>query len=602
MNATARIQATATHAAPATLLGQNLEVAADTVDGLMTERLTNPKFAGPAETYPGIAGGWLPGWSHTAPDQRFERAAGMFLSGRESQLIVNTSGREAGVLQTGRPIRRGESLELTVWARTQWRSVRVRVGIRPLAARMPDYATATLTIDATYWKCYRVTFPVPADDDAAVFFCVLMDRGMVWLDQVSLQPAGQGRVRPDLIEGMRSMQIPVLRFPGGCISNGYHWQYGTGPAHLRPVLPDPIFHWKVSYEFGIDEYLELCLSQGIRPHITANITSGTPEEAAEWAAYVAAFYRARGAELPVSYWHIGNENYGAWEYGNLTGPMYVELLKAFVPGIRAANPQARIIALGPETGEGEAADSRHPWRQPVLQGAGDLIDLIALQYYCCGWPPTEPTGTAAVFAWVNTMVQTVQKAIDDCRAIQPRVKVAMTEWNLWRRATHHDGQGFLEPYDVLHGLFVASALNQFTRLGPGLELTNFYNLVNPMGLFISRSPELVTSTTVDVFRLYRPGYPGDVHPVSVQGPDLTAGVPAVDAVCLSTPAGKCLHLVNRHATETVPLTIESPGRFPAGTTLRGPSPDANFVSEPADVKGSVVRLPPLSVTRLEGSL
>jgi hypothetical protein len=79
---------------------------------------------------------------------------------------------------------------------------------------------------------------------------------------------------------------------------------------------------------------------------------------------------------------------------------------------------------------------------------------------------------------------------------------AVTEWNLWRRASHYDGQGFLEPYDVTHGLYVAAALAHFCRLAPDLELANFYNLLNLMGLWIARGATVAATPAVDVFRLF----------------------------------------------------------------------------------------------------
>ena len=85
-------------------------------------------------------------------------------------------------------------------------------------------------------------------------------------------------------------------------------------------------------------------------HITVNISTGTPEEAKEWAEYCAKWYENRGLDLPLMYWQIGNEHYGHWEIGNMTGEMYVDTLKEFVPGIRFGYPNASIIALGPKTG------------------------------------------------------------------------------------------------------------------------------------------------------------------------------------------------------------------------------------------------------------
>ena len=152
----------------------------------------------------------------------------------------------------------------------------LRVGLRPLASRAPEYDAATIRVTAGYWKPYTALLTPMGDDDAAVFYLTVEEQGVVWLDQVHLWPEGEPAVRRELTEAWRSLHLPVLRFPGGCISANYHWVHGTGPRHLRPTLPDPVFKWQTDYEFGTDEYLALCHEQGIQPQITVNLGSGTP--------------------------------------------------------------------------------------------------------------------------------------------------------------------------------------------------------------------------------------------------------------------------------------------------------------------------------------
>ncbi len=225
-----------------------------------------------------------------------------------------------------------------------------------------------------------------------MFFITVQGQGIVWLDQVHLLPEGEPVVRRELTDAWRALRIPVLRFPGGCISTNYHWGHGTGPRHLRPTLPDPVFKWETNYEFGTDEYLALCLEQGIQPQISVNVGSGTPDEARDWAAYCAAWYARQGAEPPEIYWQIGNEHWGAWELGNMSGEMYAEALREYVPAIRAAYPRARIVALGPEQGEVFDPDQRLPWREPVLAHAADWWTC----WRCRSMPPYGTT-----IPWLN---------------------------------------------------------------------------------------------------------------------------------------------------------------------------------------------------------
>ena len=599
IQATVRFAGKPTYTAPATLLGHNLEIAGDTAAGLLTERLTNPKFRGPADPLTGIAPGWQPVMFRNIQGMRFELTPGLSLSGQESQLIHNYSGRGAiGIGQTERWLRAGERLEVRLWARVQHHPVTLRAGIRPMALHAPIYDAASIPITATYWKAYRATLTSPRDDEHALFFLFLEEPGLVWLDQVHLQPEGVGALRSDLLAAIRTLDIPVLRFPGGCISTNYHWRHGTGPAHLRPNLQDPVFKWEVSYEFGTDEYLELCRELGIQPHITINIGSGTPEEAGDWAAYCAAWFRDRGLEPPTIYWQMGNEHYGAWELGNMSGELYAAALREFVPAVRRAYPKARIIALGPETGEGLMAGERFPWREPVLEKAGDLVDLLALQWYASGWNEDPAVQQANALKGARDLAHAIQRTAADCRRHRLPIKVAVTEWNFWLRAAHYDGGIFLEPYDVQHGLFVSAVLHHFTRLLPDMELGNFYHLVNPMGIFISRGPAIQETPLAEVFRLYRPAFPGQVLPLEVSSPPFVEDIPMVDAACLRNVSADWLFLANRSLGEGAEVEVGDLAPFDEALVLAGESPQGPLERGQVTVKDGRVSLPPLSIARL----
>ena len=584
--------------APATLLGHNLELAADTGPGMLSERLINPKFTGPAHPLTGIAPEWQPAMSNNVPGMRYELTQGMFLSGGESQLMHNFGGRPyMGILQTERWVRAGEPLEVELWARVQHHPVTLHLMLRPWHANAPAYDTTTITVDASYWKPYRCTLTAPCDDTEAVFACLMQEAGMVWLDQVHLRPAGSGPLRQELLEQIRSLQIPVLRFPGGCITTLYHWRFGTGPAHLRPVLPDPVFKWDVNYEFGTDEYLAMCQEMGIQPQISINLGTSTPEETEEWAAYCAEWYRRRGLPLPEIYWGIGNEQWGSWEVGNLTGEMYVAALRDFVPRIRAAYPRSRIVAMGVTTGQGYLADDSSPWRQPLLEQVPDLFDLLSLQLYSTGWDSDLAVQQEKIFQGARGLLNQIDEVIADCRAHGLQKPVAVTEWNLWLHAGHYDGKGFLEPYDVQHGLYVAGMLMAFTRRVPELELATFYHLLNPMGVFISRGPQVEETPLAAVFRLFRPAYPGEILPITVESPMLVEDIPLVDAVCLRTPDATWLLATNRSLREEAEITLD---RLPAvhdGLMLVGDSPLGGFTAVAVESTQERITLPPLSIAR-----
>jgi alpha-N-arabinofuranosidase len=588
-------------AVPATLLGQNMEICIGVGPGLTADRLENPKFRGPADPVTGIAYRWAPGMNHNyMGGAHFELTPGMSMSGNESQMIHNYTGRGKGILQIGRQIRAGERLEVVVWARSQNRPTRLQVGLRPLDAGKPGYAEAEITVTRTYWAEYRAVLTVPKDDNAAVFYVMVPDVGMVWLDQVHLWPEGTGPIRRDVQEAFRPLGIPALRFPGGCISTNYHWKHGTGPISTRPVLYDPVFKFEMNYEFGTDEYLALCVEQGITPQISVNIGTGTPAEAGEWAAYVANWFRSRGIDPPEMYWQMGNEHYGAWEIGSMSGEMYADALREFVPAVRANYPKARIIALGVESGELRMAGESAPWRAAVLEKAADLVDLLAIQYYCGGWDDDPAARQAKVMQSEMGIPATLRKAIEDIKAAGKDITVAMTEWNMWQMASHHDNRDFLEAYDVQHGQFVASVLNDYTALAPELELANFYNLFNVMGAFLAHGPEIVATPLVDVFTLYRPAFPGTAVDLAVESPTLDGAesAPAVTAACLRNDEGTWLFVVNRSVNEEANIELDGLGIAGITDLLIGTDLQGNFTHDVVCNSGPALTVPPMSIARV----
>lgn len=592
-----------THRVEDTLLGQNLEAVSSFIAAMTSDRLDNPKFAGPADPQTGIAYGWQP-YGNNMPGLHCELTAGMSLSGNESQLIHNFSDAQgAGILQTGRCIRKGEMLEIELWAKARHQPATLLLGIGPLCKSQEWYETVQVRVDASYWKCYRVTLsPIACDDDDAVFWCLLEGEGYVWIDQIHLRPVGEPHLCADLIDRIGSLQIPALRFPGGCISTNYHWRHGTGPVHLRPVLADPVFKHSTVYEFGTDEYLELCMNQGIRPHITVNVGSGTPEEAGEWAAYCATWFQQRGVEPPPAWFQIGNEHYGLWESAHMTGQMYVEALREFVPPIREAYPNCRIIALGEELSGGLRQEQATEWRNPVLEQAAELVDVFAINRYKGQWYDADLDKQINVVESVRKVENDLEALIHDIRAKGFKHKVALTEWNYMLHACAWDGKAFLEPGDAQHGLHVAGMLNVFARLGADMEVANFYHLIVGLAIFLRRGTEVVETCIADVFRMYRPAFPGQFIPLEVSSP-LLGSEPAVDALCMLGEEAVWLFVANRHPSE--PAEVELAGLPPVVTAallLSSESPLGQFAEQTIPIPGSTLHLPPLSIVRLQFAL
>ena len=586
--------------APATLLGHNLEAAGDSIPGMLSDRLDNPKFLGPGHPGTGIAPGWQP-LGNSMPGMHCRVTEGMGMSGREAQFIhAGIAGYPNGILQTGRSVRKGEKLEVEVWAKALHKPLSLIVGVGPLVGQLFGrekwYGTATLNVDAAYWKRYSAVVPVPRDDDEAVFYCLVDGEGDVWLDQVHLRPAGEGPLCGKLRESILSLGVPALRFPGGSETAVYRWKHGTGPMHLRPVMPDPVFQWHISYDFGTDEYLQLCSDLGIGPHVTLNIGTGTPGEAEDWAAYCAEWFRVKSGKLPTAYFQMGNEQNMNHETAHMTGEMYVEALREFVPGVRRAWPGARIIALGEKSSSGIRPGEATLLRGLLLEKVPGLFDLLAVHHYTGGIRPGDDGQMADVVESIGDVGVHLREAAADIAKKSHHAKVALTEYNYWLDASHWDGKGFLERYDARHAMFVAGMLAEMTRQAPAVELANFYHLVNVMGVLRHRGAAVEETCLADVFRLHRPAFPGEVLPLEVSSPALGGGS-AVDGICLRNGEGMWLFLANRSATSSAGISLEGLAENADGSMLSGTSPVSQMDKAGAGIRKSSVELPPLSLVR-----
>lgn len=590
------------------ILGHNIETALTTVNGLLSDRLRNPKFTGPPHRMTGIAPEW---YGASSARISYELTPGAGLMGSDAQLIRTTLHDVSPALHQNRiQIRHGEKLELEIWARAWHEPVSLRIDLCPLAKTIEPYASATVRIDASFYKRYTAILDVPRDDDEARLALVLPAGGAIWIDQLHLRPANEPLLCAGVNEVMDSMRIPTLRFPGGIVTAAYNWKHGTGPVHLRPALLEAPFHqdWYLNYDFGLDEYLSVCHEQEIRPALTLNLATGTPEEAAEMAAYCAEWYEAKKVTPPEIYWHIGNHPY-VFTLAQMTPAMYVDVLRIFIPAVKNNYPNSRIVAAMSRSAVSTAQADE--WRDAILDNAAELVDVLQVQPYGVFGPrPENPGdytgGIADPVSLIEIMRKVVRNFESDCRIFFEHVRsrsidirLGAAEWNCWTQASHWDGRDFEEPPTTLHGLFVANMFHAFVRLAPEFEVAHFYNLVNCMGILNHRGAEVEATFMVELFNLYRDALPGKRLEVETT---VNGSNDQIDVICLQREDATYVFAVN--FGPDAPVTIELETDPPAGshhTTMgfRGEllADVMSLWSDRVDVKQVV--LPPLSVTRIE---
>ena len=328
-------------------------------------------------------------------------------------------------------------------------------------------------------------------------------------------------LRTDVMEAMRRIQVPVLRWPGGCFVSSYHWKDAVGEK--RTPLFDKAWRVEDPNTFGTDEYIDMCRKIGCEPYICTNAGTGTPEEMSDWVEYCNLPYEGRyakwrienGYEAPhkVKYWSIGNENYGSWEIGAKSAEEWARLVKESAKMIKHVDPQTELTA---------AALTDLHWNIGLLESCGDFLDWISIHEY---WDGIHQTNDYATYEQVVAYTDHIGHSIDEVRGLltamklEKKIKIAFDEWNLrgWYHPNVHTiRQGvtkeeYLYPrdknddntkYTMADAVFTACFLNEMNRNCDIVGMANFAPIVNTRGCIFTYPEGIVLRSTYYVFDLY----------------------------------------------------------------------------------------------------
>jgi alpha-L-arabinofuranosidase len=395
--------------------------------------------------------------------------------------------------------------------------------------------------------------------------------------------------RKDVLEAVRPLRVPLLRWPGGNFVSGYHWVDGVGPKDQRPRRTELAWYAEESNRFGTLDFIAYCREIGAEPFICVNMGSGTMDEAQAWVEYCngtgntswANLRRQHGHPEPlrVKYWGLGNEMYGSWQIGNLNAHDYVKKARGFATLMKRTDPSIVLIGCG-QNGWSE-------WDEIVLGGLADLIDFHSIHLY---------TGSADHYTTVFSSHQ-AERAVRICAALIERVRaaqriahpihIAFDEWNVWWRTRSHEDRvgGVEERYTLTDALAVATYLNGFIRHCDTVKIANLAQLVNAIAPVFTSPTGLFLQTIYHPLRLYaehtreigldvhvsgetyalapaqETGSEGRVHHVAELGP-----FTLLDAAASCDAAGRqvTLAVVNRDAARAHQATIDLGGASAAG--------------------------------------
>ncbi|TFH06183.1 MAG: alpha-N-arabinofuranosidase [Spirochaetales bacterium] len=326
-------------------------------------------------------------------------------------------------------------------------------------------------------------------------------------------------IRNDVLTALRALEIPNLRWPGGCFADTYHWRDGIGPVEDRPSMVN-VFWGGVTEDnsFGTHEFMRLCQLLECEPYINGNLGSGTVQEMSEWVQYLtfsgdAPMTRLRAANgrtapWKVKYFGVGNENWGCG--GNLTAAEYAAEYRRYQTYL-SNTPENKLykIACGP-------SDDNYAWMETLLTSAGRRMDGISMHYYTLGGPSWEDQGSALGFStdeWYQVLnrslkmdgIITGHERIMDRHDPEGRIGLIVDEWGTWYDVEPETNPGFLYQQNTVRDALVAAVtLNIFNKHSGRVVMANLAQTVNVLqSLILTDGPRMLRTPTYHVFDLYR---------------------------------------------------------------------------------------------------
>ena len=413
-------------------------------------------------------------------------------------------------------------------------------------------------------------------------------------------------MRTDVVQALKKIGVPVLRWPGGCFADEYHWEDGIGPKETRKRMVNT--NWGGVVEdnsFGTHEFLELCSQIGCEPYINANVGSGTVREMAEWVEYlnsegdstVVKKRWANGRKDPwgVKFWGVGNENWGCG--GNMRPEYYADEFRRYQTYCRNyGDSKLYRIACGPNVDD-------YNWTAVMMERAGEYMDALTLHYYTVPGPWRDK-GSATEFNeedYARTlrlalrMEELVSNHLQIMNRYDPthRVGLIVDEWGTWFNVEPGTNPGFLYQQNTMRDAQVAAlTLNIFNAHADRIVMANLAQTVNVLqSVILTEGDKMVLTPTYHVFDLYKAHQEGTLVPVHVDADDSAEGVKRVSASASLKGDVLTVTLANTSATESCEVPISLCGAKPAkaeGRVLAGEMRAKN------DFSASPVAIAPLT--------
>lgn len=425
--------------------------------------------------------------------------------------------------------------------------------------------------------------------------------------------------RPDVVEALKALPVPLLRWPGGCYADHYHWRDGIGPVSDRPVRLGLScgLQTRDDNSLGTHEFMRLCHMIGAEPYLAGNMGSGSVQEMCDWVEYcnaavetTLATERTRnGSPKPfgVRLWGVGNENWGCG--GNYEPESYGLEYRRYACMLKHVDPSSELVVCG----------HTPAWNRRLVETLRDHLDSVdhfSVHRYWIDAGPGLAFSEGDYYRSLREAQATegvLKETSDLLREFgdKGRIGIALDEWGVWHPEARNWGPGgqgdlsgrYEQANTLRDALMAAVALEVFHRACRTLSLANMAQIVNVLQtLVVTDGPRMALTPTYHLFKMHRPHIGRTALQTEVEGSgSLPDGTPAVTATATDAPA---VTIINRHFSEEA--TIRVPGWTKTVTLLSAERPNAqNTPDEPdavgtrtLDVIDGHVDLPPHSIATL----
>lgn len=387
-------------------------------------------------------------------------------------------------------------------------------------------------------------------------------------------------IRLDVVDALKKLKVPVLRWPGGCFADTYHWKDGVGPKDKRPSMLNVWWgNVKEDNSFGTNEFLNMCETLGAEPYLSGNVGSGTPQELSDWVKYT--IHPSNSRPMPelrqqngranpwhVKYWGIGNEAWGCG--GNMKPEYYANIYRQYATFMTNGDPKERIFRIA-----SGASDADYNWTEVLMRDIPhNMLDAVGVHHYSViEW---NKKGTSTNFTeeeYYTTMQRALQmeelvtkhSAVMDKYDPRKRVAMVVDEWGGWYDVEPGTNSAFLFQQNTMRDAMIAgTTLNIFNNHCDRVKMANLAQIINVLqAVILTNDEKIILTPTYHVMEMYNIHQDATMLPLTINSNDYTMGKERLKAVSASASKDKNgvthISLVNIDAHKAQEVSINISG-------------------------------------------